>query len=246
MDQSLSPSGQTEFKGKDGKQVTIEQVNTKDKGKQLHITSKNANPDLERLIELINRSESPTAINQFTKQDKYPTKINFVFDNNGPPGLFGLHQPHGTRPDGSRGALEFKDGRFMGKADFITDKKGNTYYKEATITIYPKEIQKHYKAQGDFEREVVATAVHEFRHDLDPRQVERTKKVQGMKTYGPGDAAASDAVYHPTNRHDGAPAKNSPGALAEQVREEIIEAQRRQQQKQPQQKQPQQKQLHER
>lgn len=193
----FDPNGE-EFKGTDGKSVDVEEVDG-----QLVIRSKNATKDLIRLVGLINKSGSGLALGQFNELNASKTMINLVIDTTTQGGKnIGLHEPHGTRPDGSKGALHFNDqtNKFEGQVDIVKDANGNEIYAEATITLYEGEL-KSPKVFGNnteaIEDELVATFGHEAQHDLDPRQIQATKMGNG-----------TDAIYHPLL--NGAPAPGSP------------------------------------
>ncbi len=198
----VDPNGE-EYKGTDGKKVIIERIEG-----QWVIQSANASKDLVRLVGLVNNSGSSTASSQFGRLNAHKTMVNFAFGDKGEPGLYGLHQPHGTRPDGTKGDLKFENGKFEGTADIVKDANGNEVYAAATITIYEGEYSGTEQEVAD---EMVATFGHEAEHDLDPNQVQETKD----KTY-------RNAVYHAENP-DGTPAKGSPYWVSDQIRLEIQE-----------------------
>ena len=206
----IDPHGE-EFKGTDGKRVEIEE-----RDGQLVITSKNASKDLIRLVGLINGSGSSKALSQFNKLNAHKTMINFAFGDKDPQGVAGgRHQPHGTRPDGSKGALKFENGKFDGEADIVKDANGNEVYAEATITIY--EGMYRPTAEGDsVEDQMVATFGHEAEHDLDPRQVQETKN----KTY-------RDSVYHARTPDGKDWAVGSPYWFSREILKEVREFRRK-------------------
>jgi RHS repeat-associated protein len=201
----VDPNGE-EFKGTDGKTVVIENVDG-----QWVIKSDNASKDLIRLVGLVNGSGSSTANSQFNRLNAHKTMVNFAFGDKDPQGVAGgRHQPHGTKPDGSKGALKFEDGKFQGEVDIVKDSNGNEVYAEATITIY--EGMYRPTAEGDsVEDQMVGTFGHESEHDLDPKQVQETKN----KTY-------RNEVYHPENP-DRTPVKGSPYWMNQQIVREIRE-----------------------
>ena len=199
----VDPNGE-EFKGTDGNAVIIE----REDGRWV-IKSDNASKDLQRLVGLVNNSGSSTANSQFNRLNAHKTMINFAFGDKDPQGIaLGRHQPHGTRPDGTKGALKFENGKFEGTADIVKDANGNEVYAEATITIYEGEYSGTGQEVAD---KMVATFGHEAEHDLDPKQVQETKN----KTY-------RNSVYHPENP-DGTPVKGSPYWMSEQILKEIRE-----------------------
>jgi RHS repeat-associated protein len=203
----FDPNGE-EFKGTDGKRVDIEEVDG-----QLVIRGKNATKDLIRLVSLINQSGSSTALGQFNKLNASKTMVNLVIDTTTVRGdRLGLHQPHGTRQDGSQGALNFnsKTDQFEGQANIVKDANGNEVYAEATITLYEGEFKKYYGANTQaIEDDLVSTFGHETQHDLDPRQIQATKTHTG-----------TDNIYHPRNR-DGSPAPGSPYWMTYKILNEI-------------------------
>jgi hypothetical protein len=203
----IDPNGE-EFKGTDGKKVDIEE-----RDGQLVITSNNASKDLIRLVGLINNSGSSKALSQFNRLNAHKTMINFAFGDKDPQGgAYGRHQPHGTRPDGTKGALTFNDvtNKFEGEADIVKDSNGNEVYAEATITVYEGEYKDAYGSDTNkIEENMLGTFGHEAEHDLDLKQVQETKN----KTY-------RDSVYHPKNP-DGSPAVNSPQWIKQQIIREI-------------------------
>jgi RHS repeat-associated protein len=137
----IDPNGE-EFKGTDGKKVEIEI-----KDGQIIIRSSNASIDLIRLVGLINKSGSATALKQFDRLNAHKTMINFAFGDKDPQGgAYGRHQPHGKRPDGTKGALTFNDvtNKFEGEAEIVKDSNGNEVYAEATITVYEGEYKDAY------------------------------------------------------------------------------------------------------
>jgi RHS repeat-associated protein len=203
----IDPNGE-EFKGTDGERVNVEEVDG-----QIVIRSKNATKDLIRLVNLINQSGSSTALGQFNKLNASKTMVNLVIDTTTAGGArLGLHQPHGTRPDGSQGALIFSSqtNQFEGRADIVKDANGNEVYAEATITLYEGEFKKYYGANTQaIEDDLVSTFGHEAQHDLDPKQIQSTKTHTG-----------TDAIYHPRNR-DGSPAPGSPYWMTYEILNEI-------------------------
>jgi hypothetical protein len=214
LDYATAGSSGKAFKGKDGRQVVIEEQRG-----QLVFKTGNANPDLVELVKYINESGSKTALDQFNKLNTHATAINFKFSDSGPPGHFGLHQPHGTRPDRSTGALEFQGGKFLGKVDIIKDSNGRDVYREATITIYRREIENTYGRGTDASKEgIVSTFGHEAQHDLDPKQVQETKNGQYR-----------DSVYHPVNRNN-TPETGSPEWMSQQIIKEMQDARKQRQQ----------------
>lgn len=205
----VDPNGER-FKGTDGKEVTFEV-----KDGQIVITSDNATKDIIRLVGLINNSGSSTALSQFNRLNAHKTMVNFAFGDKDPQGVAGgRHQPHGTRPDGTKGALKFEDGKFQGTVDLAVDENGKEIegvYAEATITIFEGEYRAGGATQDAVNDAMVATFGHEAEHDLDPKQVQETKN----KTY-------RNSVYHAENS-DGSPAKGSPYWMTEQITKEIRE-----------------------
>ncbi len=208
----VDPNGE-EFKGTDGKTVVIENVDG-----QWVIKSDNASKDLIRLVGLVNGSGSSTANSQFNRLNAHKTMVNFAFGDKDPQGVAGArHQPHGTRPDGTKSALDFKNGKFEGQVDIVKDSKGNEVYAEATITIFEGEYKRGGATQDAVNDSLVATFGHESEHDLDPKQVQETKN----GTY-------RDSVYHASNP-DGSPAVGSPYWMNQQISKEIKEFRRTQQ-----------------
>lgn len=133
-------------------------------------------------------------------------------------GLWGLHQPHGKRPDGTPGALSFQDQTgFQGEARIVKDSNGNEVYDEATITIYEGAIEDHHgkRNRQDIDAQLVATFGHEAEHDLDPMQVQETKR-----------HGARDSVYHPINP-DRTPKQGSPYWYSNQILKEIRESRKK-------------------
>lgn len=116
--------------------------------------------------------------------------INLMIDTTTVGGTkLGLHAPHGTRPDGSKGELKFDEqtNQFAGTADFVKDANGNEVYAEATITLYEGEFKKYYGDNTEaIEDDLVSTFGHEAQHDLDSKQVQATKTHTG-----------TDEIYHP-------------------------------------------------
>jgi RHS repeat-associated protein len=206
----VDPNGE-EFKGTDGKKVDIEEVDG-----QLIIRSKNATKDLIRLVNLINKSESSIALGQFNKLNASKTMINLVIDTTTVGGTkLGFHQPHGTRLDGSKGALKFNEdtNQFEGQADIVKDANGNEVYAEATITLFEGEYKKYLGGDTEaIEDNLVSTFGHEAQHDLDPNQIQATKTHTG-----------TDAIYHARNPN-GTPALGSPYWMTYKILGEIKDA----------------------
>jgi RHS repeat-associated protein len=206
----FDPNGE-EFKGTDGTRVDIVEVDG-----ELVIRSKNATKDLTRLVNLINKSGSSLALGQFNKLNASKTMINLVIDTTTVGGgLLGLHQPHGTRPDGSKGALNFneKTNQFDGQADIVKDANGNEVYAEATITLFEGEFKQAYGNNTEaIEDDLVGTFGHEAQHDLDSKQVQATKTHTG-----------TDDIYHPRNP-DRSPAPGSPYWFTYKIGDEIRDA----------------------
>ncbi|MEZ5306101.1 MAG: RHS repeat-associated core domain-containing protein [Pyrinomonadaceae bacterium] len=172
----VDPNGE-KFKGKDGKEVTFDV-----RDGQIVITSANATNDIIRLVGLINNSGSSTALSQFNRLNAHKTMVNFAFGNKDRPGLYGLHQPHGTKPDGTKGPLAYNSNthKFEGTPDIVKDDQGNEVYAEATITIYDGELLNAVKNdRTEAETQIVGTFVHEAEHDLDPNQVQMAKTGKG-------------------------------------------------------------------
>ncbi|MBK9214290.1 MAG: RHS repeat-associated core domain-containing protein [Chloracidobacterium sp.] len=173
----IDPSGE-EFKGTDGKKVLFEE-----KDGQIVILSANATKDIIKLVGLINTSGSSTALSQFNKLNAHKTMVNLTIDpkrNN--TFLYGLHQPHGTRPDGSKGALTYNPDtdKFEGTPDIAKDANGNEVYAEATITLFEGELSNAVKNdRNELETQMVGIFVHEAEHDLDPNQVQMAKTGKG-------------------------------------------------------------------
>ncbi len=189
----VDPTGE-KFKGTDGKEVIIKSV----KGK-LTILSNNATDDLIKLVDALNQGGSETAIAQFNSLNSRRTMISVVLNpirNN--TYLYGLHQPHGTRPDGTKGPLTFNSDKdkFEGTVDTVKEANGQEVYAEATITIYEAEIMNAIllrpgalalnNPQDELLAQILGTFVHEGEHDLDPNQVQLAKS-------GKGD----NKVWHP-------------------------------------------------
>jgi RHS repeat-associated protein len=214
----IDPTGE-EFKGTDGKKVEIEE-----RDGQLVILSSNASKDLIRLVNLINNSGSSTALSQFNRLNAHKTMINFAFGNLDPQAAKAgypagaRHQPHGTRPDGTKGALTFENGQFQGDVDIVKDANGNEVYAEATITIFEGEYKKGRTSQQDVDDAMVAGFGHEAEHDLDLKQVQETKN----KTY-------RDSVYHARTPDGKDWAVGSPYWVTNQITKEIQEFRRIQQ-----------------
>ncbi len=168
---------------------------------------------------MINNSGSATALKQFNRLNAHKTMINLVINDTvtAPTNRLGLHAPHGTRPDGSKGALNFPPpgggNNFEGQADIVKDANGNEVYAEATITIFEGNIRASYGNNTQaIEDEMVVTFGHEAEHDLDLKQVQATKTHTG-----------SDAIYHAQNPN-GTWATGSPYWVGATIRREITQA----------------------
>jgi RHS repeat-associated protein len=205
----VDPDGE-DYEGIDGKKVIIKRE--KVDGKKIWVVkSDNASKDLQKLVGLVNASGSKTASSQFGKLNDHATMINIVIDTKTVGGCcLGLHEPSGTRPDGSKGTLKFgDDDKFEGKADTIKDSKGNEVYAKATITLYEGEYR---AAEGSTDQSVadglVSTFGHESRHDLDPRQIQAGKNGEG-----------SNNIWHPEK--NGKSAKRSPDWYGDKISREI-------------------------
>jgi RHS repeat-associated protein len=205
----VDPDGE-DYEGIDGKKVIIKRE--KVDGKKIWVVkSDNASKDLQKLVGLVNASGSKTASSQFGKLNDHATMINIVIDTKTVGGCcLGLHEPSGTRPDGSKGTLKFgDDDKFEGKADTIKDSKGDEVYAKATITLYEGEYR---AAEGSTDQSVadglVSTFGHESRHDLDPRQIQAGKNGEG-----------SNNIWHPEK--NGKSAKRSPDWYGDKISREI-------------------------
>jgi hypothetical protein len=141
----FDPNGE-KFKGTDGKEVDVQLEDW-----QWVIKSKNATRELTSLVALLNKNGSATAFSQFQRLRDQKTMLNFAvsYERAKDGTLLGLHQPHGTRPDGSYGALTFENEKFQGTVDIIKDDNGNEVYKEATITFYMANINNYYHDDAD-------------------------------------------------------------------------------------------------
>ena len=146
------------------------------------VLGKNASPDLQRMVTMINKSGSQTAINQFIAVSNNETKVHFKIasqkvDN----GLLGLHQAH----DQNGKALNWdeKKGTFDGNVAFSKDKDGRTIYTEATITIFEGNFDKEeidgysdmYGIKLSKEEIMVMVGAHENEHDLNKEDIEAIK-----------------------------------------------------------------------
>ncbi len=173
-----------------------------DKNKKVEVTKKNglivlgknATADLMKMAELINKSGSKTAMNQFMRLAGNSTKTHLVIDtkNNGKDGmnLFGYHQPHDASGKPLKWDSEAK--KFNGEVAF----NNNGEYKEATITIFTKNMTPENIANDNLSKymhgtlkklyqgittnqQIVSTFGHEAEHDLDPGTRMHVKVMQG-------------------------------------------------------------------
>ncbi|NUY82762.1 RHS repeat-associated core domain-containing protein, partial [Flavobacterium sp. MAH-1] len=168
--------------GVDGKAITY----TTDKNGNLTV-SQNATEDTKTIVAGINESKSEKAKSQFKGIADSEGKVNLVIDkeNTGANGskLYGLHQPH----DASGKALNWnKDTQsFDGTPETIVDSKGNTIYKEATITIFDKNFDdlsnNKFAVLGKTgiwdsgltkSDAMTGTVSHEIDHNLNPYSIE--------------------------------------------------------------------------
>lgn len=167
------------------------------------VVGKNASADLKRMANLVNQSGSKTAVEMFNKLGNNDTKINFKIETDSKPvPLLGLHQAH----DKYGKALKWEantggTGKFEGKPEYIKDKKGNTAYKEASITLYegnmtPAQVRAHgenYGGDGSITRDqaMVSIFTHEGYHDTDQMTIDaiKTRQEGGVNNYDVETAA---------------------------------------------------------
>ena len=171
------------FAGTNGKPVTV-----KVRRDGSITLSKNASGDLKRMANLITKSKSKTAMAMFKKVAENKTKVNFKIveekvDNN----LLGLHQAHDK--DGKALSWEVDSdgiGKFEGILSYITGEKGNTLYKEASITIFEGNIddslviQQIYSGDSELttEESMVETFAHEADHNINQEAIKAIKERQ--------------------------------------------------------------------
>lgn len=183
--------------GTDGKAITY----TEKDGKLT--VSDNATNDTRTIVNAINESGSETSKEQFKGIADSETKTNLKVEskevNNN---LFGLHQAH----DKNGVALDWdrESGKFSGTVEFITDKNGNSVYKEATITVFAGNIESGITSlQNEYgnndlttQQAVVTVFSHEAEHDLNKKDISTIKDRQnGLSNNRNVEAAATTVEY---------------------------------------------------
>ena len=100
----------------------------------------------------------------------------------------GLHQAHDKNGTALKWKGDAKTGKFEGTAEFITDKEGNTAYKESTITINDEMLNNENVLQVRGQRTgvesltsdeaIVGTFVEEADHSTNPETTQAVKDRQ--------------------------------------------------------------------
>jgi RHS repeat-associated protein len=185
----VDPDGRY-YVGTNGKRVN---VSVDSKGR-VHVGG-NANASLRRYAALVNKAGSSESVSAMLQTANNDTKVHFNISQDvrkTPNGdlLLGYHQAH----DKNGKALEWNDktNRWDGEPAFTKDQKGNTLYKEATITIYEGsiteslnqgKIQRKYNDSQITSDEIIVTAgTHENTHDNDRESINAIKALRKDET----------------------------------------------------------------
>jgi hypothetical protein len=160
----VDPDGRY-FVGIDGLKVEVKIVNG------VIVLGDNATPELIRLTEYTNNSNSKTAQKQFLKIANNNTKVHLVISKEKSVNL-GLHLPH----DEKGVMLGYDPDKQI--FDGMPSNNSDGSYKEATIILYEETInrcknQLNYQEKKPLSKEnaIVAIFSHESEHDLNKKDI---------------------------------------------------------------------------
>lgn len=138
----IDPDGK-QLKGKDGKNVTVNEVDGK------IVVSENATDDVKRYVELLNKSGSAKGISMFMNLARSETMFSLKIDKN--PSLKkvngetqGEWRAEKFRPydkNGTELQWDQVSETFSGEPAYVENKEGDLVYKEGIIVIYEKNIE---------------------------------------------------------------------------------------------------------